>query len=354
MSDYNIFTLAWDSMMLYARNKNYNFLVKAMMHARYGNGAELTLYNDSAESQNLIKIPKIKNTIDSWIAEYKRSNKRDFYTSGELTTSDSAEFYYVIQHYELYGTIQSNGNMLIRCYDKYNFDDFRTFANGISVGNTGNDIGLIVQTLGVIKPYAINIYSYVWAGNYTGGSTGGSTGNFLNLKPHMQSWAVYNVNGPYTKAYAIGSLAPAQFGGLSYSILESKGNDVYIIQTESFGRCAIWAPRDNDSSITSSPAYSNGNTSGGGSTGGGEYEVRRYSESGICYPQTTINFRSSPNAESSSNIIGQYFVGENVNYDLVVITNKYAYISWIGASSGTRRYMAVRDINTGERWANIV
>lgn len=94
-------------------------------------------------------------------------------------------------------------------------------------------------------------------------------GKFLNLHPHMQSWAVYNVNGPYTSANKIGTLSPAQFGGLSYTILEEKGGDVYIIQTESYGRCAIWAPRDNDSSITTSPAYSNGNTSGGGSTGGG-------------------------------------------------------------------------------------
>lgn len=93
--------------------------------------------------------------------------------------------------------------------------------------------------------------------------------------------------------------------------------------------------------------------SGGGSTSG-EYEVNRYTEYGTCYPQTTINFRSTPNASTSSNIIGQYYVGESVNYDLVVLTNKYAYISWVGASSGTRRYMAVRDMQTGERWATIV
>ena len=103
---------------------------------------------------------------------------------------------------------------------------------------------------------------------YGGGSTGGS-GTYLNLNPHMQSWAVYNVDGPYTSAYKIGVLSPAQFGGLSYRILGEKGGDVYIIQSESLGRCAIWAPRDNDSSITSSPKYNSGDTTGGGSTGGG-------------------------------------------------------------------------------------
>ncbi|MGL4874861.1 MAG: N-acetylmuramoyl-L-alanine amidase family protein [Clostridium sp.] len=107
-------------------------------------------------------------------------------------------------------------------------------------------------------------------GNTSGGGIISGNGKYLNLHAHMSSWGVYNVNGPYTSAYKIGSLAPAQFGGLSYSILDEKGNDVYIIQTDSFGRCAIWAPRDNDSSITTSPTYANGNTSGGGgSTGGG-------------------------------------------------------------------------------------
>lgn len=88
-------------------------------------------------------------------------------------------------------------------------------------------------------------------------------GKYLNLKPHMSSWRVYNQNGPYTTAYSIGSLAPAQFGGLSYRIRGEKGNDVYLIQTESFSLCAIWAPRDNDSTITTSPTYANGDTSTG-------------------------------------------------------------------------------------------
>lgn len=81
------------------------------------------------------------------------------------------------------------------------------------------------------------------------------TKQYLNLKPHNPTWAVYNENGPYTLPYAIGRLAPAQFNGLSYEILASKGNDVYIIQTQSFGKVAIWAPKDNDSSFTTYPVY---------------------------------------------------------------------------------------------------
>ena len=78
---------------------------------------------------------------------------------------------------------------------------------------------------------------------------------YLNLKPHMSSWRVYPVDGPYTTNYAVGALAPAQYGGLSYKILDKKVTDVYKIETESFGVVAIYAPRDNDSSITESPIY---------------------------------------------------------------------------------------------------
>lgn len=78
---------------------------------------------------------------------------------------------------------------------------------------------------------------------------------YLNLKPHMQAWRVYAVDGPYTTNYAVATLSPSQFGGLSYKIYEKKATDVYKIKTEMFGYVAIYAPRDNDSSITNNPTY---------------------------------------------------------------------------------------------------
>ena len=78
---------------------------------------------------------------------------------------------------------------------------------------------------------------------------------YLNLNPHMSSWRVYPVDGPYTTNYAVGALAPSQYGGLSYKIYEKKATDVYKIKTESFGVVSIYAPRDNDSSITENPIY---------------------------------------------------------------------------------------------------
>lgn len=103
-------------------------------------------------------------------------------------------------------------------------------------------------------------------GNFAGTTTTNASGkkenvNYLNLHPHMTSWSVYNVGGPYTKDKAVGQLAPKQFGGLSYVILGNPTNNIYIIETESFGRVAIYAPRDNDSSISNTNQYKEGNTS---------------------------------------------------------------------------------------------
>lgn len=79
--------------------------------------------------------------------------------------------------------------------------------------------------------------------------------SFLNLHAHMPSWRVYNENGPYIINNSIGALAPATYKGLSYEILGTKAKDVYVIQTAMLGRVAIYAPKDNDSSITNSPLY---------------------------------------------------------------------------------------------------
>lgn len=78
---------------------------------------------------------------------------------------------------------------------------------------------------------------------------------YLNLKSNIPSWRVY----PLSKAPVIGNecgrLAPSLFGGLSYEILGNPQSNIYTIQTQSFGKVNIYAPNDNDSSITSNPIY---------------------------------------------------------------------------------------------------
>lgn len=81
--------------------------------------------------------------------------------------------------------------------------------------------------------------------------------------------------------------------------------------------------------------------------------INQYSENGVFYPNTAIVFRNAPNTNGNNPIQGQYENGESVNYDYVVITNKYVWISWVSASSGVRRYMPVRDRRTNELWGRI-
>ena len=85
-----------------------------------------------------------------------------------------------------------------------------------------------------------------------------------------------------------------------------------------------------------------------GSSGTAEKRVKEYSETGICYPNMTLNIRTMP-CIVTGEILDQYYDGESVIYDYVVITDKYVWISWTSAGSGRRVYMAVKDQITGER-----
>jgi|SRR6185503_15269506 len=60
------------------------------------------------------------------------------------------------------------------------------------------------------------------------------------LPPTTGPWHLYNDNGPYLPAYAKGVLVPSQFGGLTYQIVQDKGNGIYIINTQMFGQGAIY------------------------------------------------------------------------------------------------------------------
>lgn len=78
-------------------------------------------------------------------------------------------------------------------------------------------------------------------------------------------------------------------------------------------------------------------------------EINRYSESGrFTTTVDSIYFRDKPNIINGA-IQGSYLKNESVNYDLVVITEKYVWISWIGGN-GARRYMPITDRKTNEKW----
>lgn len=78
---------------------------------------------------------------------------------------------------------------------------------------------------------------------------------YLNLHPSVSTWRVYRTTVAPVKGNECGYLAPKQYGGISYEILATPQTDIYTINTGAFGKVNIYAPRDNDSSITNSPIY---------------------------------------------------------------------------------------------------
>lgn len=102
---------------------------------------------------------------------------------------------------------------------------------------------------------------------------------------------------------------------------------------------------NNDNRVPSNPV----------NTSNVDKEVKRYSENGTCTITTSsgIKFRDKP-CTTTGNVEGAYSYKESVHYDLVVITEKYTWISWIGASSGKRRYMPIVDRLKNERWGTCV
>lgn len=73
------------------------------------------------------------------------------------------------------------------------------------------------------------------------------TKEYLFLKAHVPSWRVYPLGVAPVIANACGTLAPSKFGGLEYEIISKHQNDIYVIQTQSFGKVQIYVPKDNDS-----------------------------------------------------------------------------------------------------------
>ena len=73
-----------------------------------------------------------------------------------------------------------------------------------------------------------------------------------------------------------------------------------------------------------------------------------YSQTGTCTVITESGLKIRATASLSGEQVGLYKQGESVNYDLVVENDGYRWISWIGASSGKRRYMAVRELKTNK------
>lgn len=104
----------------------------------------------------------------------------------------------------------------------------------------------------------LNVGNGQWISNVKGAYVSKkpiSNDKYLNLRPHMETWRVYKLNSPIVAGREVGKLAPKRFRGISYKVIGNPQKDVYTIQTQSFGKVNIFAPRDNDSTITSHPLY---------------------------------------------------------------------------------------------------
>lgn len=152
--------------------------------------------------------------------------------------------------------------------------------------------------------------------------------NILNGKTTNTSGSLYRIRKSWEDsksqlgAYSdLGNAKKECDKNKGYSVFDSKGNKVYPV----------------DVALEPSTNITN------------EREIKRYSETGKCTIDVKegIYFYNSPYISA---ITGSYEYKESVNYDLVVITNKYVYISWISASTGIRRYMPVLDKLQNKRW----
>ncbi|MFD1039070.1 N-acetylmuramoyl-L-alanine amidase [Virgibacillus byunsanensis] len=64
---------------------------------------------------------------------------------------------------------------------------------------------------------------------------------YLQLPANAESWRIYSLEAQPSKGNERGFLRPSKFGGLTYEILGSTQNHVYLIHTRDFGDVQIYA-----------------------------------------------------------------------------------------------------------------
>lgn len=87
----------------------------------------------------------------------------------------------------------------------------------------------------------------------------GNKTKYLNLNKNVERWRVYPTSKAPVIGNEVGFLSPSKYGGLTYKIVATPQADVYTIITDSFGTVNIYAPRDEDSTITEVAENNNNN-----------------------------------------------------------------------------------------------
>lgn len=117
------------------------------------------------------------------------------------------------------------------------------------VENRGNVVVIDTQQFGRGAVWVAGTPAVISSGVVTTQPTPKSTGQTVTFPASVQSWAVYKVDSGYVKGSAdqVGAILPAKFGGLTYPVVENRGN-VVIIDTQAYGRVAAWV-KDTDAVI---------------------------------------------------------------------------------------------------------
>lgn len=83
--------------------------------------------------------------------------------------------------------------------------------------------------------------------------------NYVNLKPTVDTWRIYDINVSPKKGNEKGFLKPKKYGGLTYYIYAYHDSGTTAeIQTSSFGRGKIWIKDTNCSITVDNPVYEHG------------------------------------------------------------------------------------------------
>ena len=140
----------------YLLGKKYDLAYDMFHHALYGNGKKLSNSVLNKLKKKIKESAEIKKLMTDKLKPLKKKNHNYVRFMSATIEFKKGDLYYSVQHADcVYSGTYSNGKwtLKIEVFDKYDFDNFRTFKNGISVGNAANDMGVVLQKAKMLKPY---------------------------------------------------------------------------------------------------------------------------------------------------------------------------------------------------------
>ncbi len=144
----------------YLISKGYSLAYDMFEHALYGNGKALPEVIKKRLRKKIKKDKQLKSRITFILKECKKRNV--YYTQDKLYkfqfTKDK-DLFYSVQHItstRMTGNRISNKtwSVYIYIYDIYNFDEFREWT---SFAGISNNLGLILESVGIVKKYKWSI-----------------------------------------------------------------------------------------------------------------------------------------------------------------------------------------------------